>query len=62
MVTEFAPYGSLNDLIKKYQDNPLEEIIRIKRVTISNLPSLLMVDFLLCNYLYMLLVNKNIKV
>ena len=30
MVTEYAPYGSLNDLIKKYQNNPMSERIRIK--------------------------------
>ena len=30
MVTEYAKYGSLNDLMNKYEDNPLDERIRIK--------------------------------
>ena len=31
MVTEYAPFGSLNDLImKKYKDNPISEKVRIK--------------------------------
>ena len=30
MVTEYAKYGSLNDLIMKYKDNPISEKIRIK--------------------------------
>ena len=30
MVTEFAKYGSINDLMKKYKDNPISEKVRIK--------------------------------
>ena len=30
MITEYAPYGSLNDLMKKREENPIDKRIRIK--------------------------------